>query len=92
MGLITTPTHRVEYQTNIGHMTPGAWDNRNEGRPTDAGAEAHRVMLNESFQPGGVNEHCLVDGAIMHATKVTVIRQCDGKVVAVANAPMFEVV
>jgi hypothetical protein len=93
MGRVTTPTHRVEYVTNVAHMTPGAWHNKNEGRPSDDAAERHRVMLNASLQPGGVNEHCTGhDGTIMHVSKVTVIRQRDGKVVAVANAPMFEVV
>jgi len=90
MGRSTTPTFRTEVvdQEGIHHMT---WNCKTHGRPTNANAETFRKMLNNSYLPGGVNEH-ISKHFILHTSKVSVIRQSTGEVVAVANAPMFEVV
>ncbi len=90
MGRSTTPTFvaRTTDQTGT-HVV--AWNFKTYGKPTDAKAEAFRTKLNESFQPGGVNEHCLTrEGAIIHTSKVEVVRQANNEIVAQATMPTFE--
>jgi hypothetical protein len=56
---------------------------------TNAELEAYRVAMNQSFNKGGVNE--VKVGTIPHISKIVLIHQASGKVVATATMPMFEV-
>lgn len=66
----------------------------NRRKKTDALAEELRQTFNKSFQKGGSNFHLSESaGYILHANKVEIIDEFNGKrVVAVAKMPMFEVV
>jgi len=92
MGRSVTPTYRVEVVTNVGRITPMAWDCKRDGRPNQKNIDQWRVDINKSFQPDGVNWHVSESsGIVQHISKATVIRQSTHEVVAVSEMPMFEV-
>jgi cell division protein FtsI/penicillin-binding protein 2 len=99
MGKVITPTFRAEYRDQAGWHSI-AWNARAgstpqtvHGSPTEANAEKLRRTLNKSFQPTGVNAHVAkVRGYIPHVSRVRVIRQSTGQIMAEAVAPMFEAV
>lgn len=93
MGRSVTPTFRTEVRANIGRYGSFGWDCKVNGRPTQKNADAYRDHMNQSFCPGGVNDHISKSrGVVPHISEVKVIRQSTGEVVVVSNAPMFEVV
>lgn len=93
MGRVTTPKYRAELRTNTPcGLTDMAWNCRTMGTPTVENAEAYRVRLNESFQPGGVNGPRKDDDVVIHVNRVRIVNQFTDRVVAETNAPMFEVV
>lgn len=63
MGRIATPKYVVRYRTVGAHFTPAVWKVRTTkhspgyGRPNVKNLRAHLRALNESFKPGGANEH-----------------------------------
>ena len=88
MGKTITPTYYARYRDQAG------WhDIMWNGRATDTKAEQMRRSLNTSFAHGGVNYGIPeMHGYIVHVSKVEIIRNDGrGRVVARANAPMFEV-
>lgn len=93
MGRSVTPTHRVEVVTNVGTQTPFSWNRKDSGAPNVKNLAKWREALNASFAPKGVNAH-LSDalGVVLHVSKATLIHQRSDDIVAVVNAPLFEVV
>ena len=93
MGRVYTPTYRVEAASNVPGLTIFGWCCRTNGRATDKNADRWRKGMNQSFQPGGNNWHVSkANGVVPHLHEVRIVRQRTGEVVAVASAPMFEVV
>lgn len=96
MGRSYTPAYRIEAECNVPGMSFFAWDVKIHGKPTDANAEKYRVSMNDSFQPGGVNEHIARgDQVVPHIIGIKIVAQKGakaGQVVAEARMPMFEVV
>lgn len=92
MGTSYTPKYRAEYQDQKGwHWI--SYMVQDNGPATEANAEKLRKALNESFQPGGVNEAVSkMNGFIPHVSRLVIVRQSDNKQVANARAPMFEVI
>jgi hypothetical protein len=70
---------------------PMAW---RRGRVSAAKAEEERVAWNKSYAPGGVNWPVSeAIGVVPHVSRLIVREnRLNGRVVAVANAPLFEVV
>ena len=70
--------------------TVTAW----RGHATEKRAEAYRVKMNDSFQPGGANDHIrLKNGGIPHISRVDILTNDRyNSIVATARMPMFEVV
>ena len=92
MGRSTTLTFIAETTDQTGTYVI-TWNTKTHGKPTDENAARYRKGLNDSFLPGGVNEHVITrEGAVIHTSKVKVIRQSSGEVVAKDYAPLFEVV
>lgn len=92
MGRSTTPTYRVEVVANV-PMSWFGWDCRINGLPTAANAEKFRTGYNATFQPNSGHPNATTgDRVVPHISKVQVIRQRTGAVVAEAVGPMFEVV
>ena len=88
-----TLTFRTEVFDNTRRWGRLTWDCKTHGRPTDKNAEKFRVSLNKSYALGGCNYPISQSyGFIIHASKVRVIRQSTGEIVAKADAPTFEIV
>jgi len=93
MGKSSTFTFSASAKVNNGNLDLFGWDCKVYGRPTKKNVEAYRQKLNESFGPNGHNwSMSKACGVQIHVSEVTVTRQSTGEVVAVAKAPMFEVV
>jgi len=79
MGTSITPTFRIEVDTEPRTMgtTTMAWNTKINGRPTSANVHKWFNAMNESFQPGGVNEHAGITftgcRVIRQATRETVV-------------------
>jgi len=88
MGRSIIPTYYAKYRDQSGWHDI-SW----KGRATEAKAEKLRKTLNYSFNPGGCNYHVSkAVGYIIHVSEVKVVRNDrSGEVVAMAKAPMFEV-
>jgi len=105
MGRVVTPKYRVEYRDN--HLMMGkrsadmissidgrpvltmAW--RRE-RPTKKFLENWRKVYNESFLPGGSNEHISeIAKSIPYIFYARIVEQKTGKVICETHMPTFEV-
>lgn len=53
MGRSYTPKYRIEFDNS----TPFSWDSKSYGRPTIVNLRKFRDSMNDSFLPGGANEH-----------------------------------
>lgn len=92
MGRSTAFIYSLDVEANV-NMDMFGWEVKTHGKPTAENAERYRRTMNESFQPNGHNWHISQQmGVVAHLSKVTIVRQRDGKVMAEANAPAFEVV
>lgn len=81
MGRIVTPAFRVEAIRRGGNVVDlYAWDSKVYGRPNGDNLLRFLEKYNESFRPGGINEH--VDREYLEAR---LIRQSTGAVVAEAR-------
>ena len=80
------PTYRIEFNGNTG-LTNQTW-HRDYGRPTNANLDSFINSLKKSTMPGGVNSHI----GQLYIAKAQIVRQATGEVVAVYQAPLFEVV
>jgi hypothetical protein len=105
MGRIITPTHRVEYRSNLLAMGIVRADgcSRVDGKPvhmqawrgraTQARLADWRIQMNKSFQAGGANEHVSkAFNAVDHISFARIVRQADDAVMAEVAMPTFEVV
>lgn len=98
MGRTITPTYRVEYRDQSGWHKQGYADRNGKcvlrKAPTDADAEEFRKAMNRSFNIGGSNYHVSeAAGKILHVSEVVIRKNdMDGRMVAHAKMPMFEVV
>lgn len=88
MGKVITPKYKARYRDQKGWHDI-SW----RGVANDNAAEALRRKLNASFCRGGTNYHISkAAGFIIHVSAVEVlINRADGRVVARADAPLFEV-
>jgi hypothetical protein len=91
VGSSYTPKFRVEYKTQTG-INSASWEIRAFGRPTAKNAEAFRMAMNKSYQPGGTNSHLADEKTgVPHVSSVRVINQRTGRTVCMVQAPTFEV-
>ncbi len=74
MGTTYTPTFRVE----LDGCEARAWNSKRHGRPTDDNLARYVRITNESYLPGGCNEH--LNSAPHWSARL--IRQSNGQVVA----------
>ena len=93
MGHSVTPKYRVEVRGNFTRMgiglTPAAW----RGKVSEQRLEEYRQSMNQSFLPGGVNEHVSrADGFVHHISYARIVRQSDGQIMCAVRAPMFEII
>lgn len=86
MGRISTPAFRIEYSAVVAvasdraiGMTAGAWRSQQAGRPTDANLAKHVAHLEASTKVFGCNAHL----GELRIGAARIVRQADGKVVAV---------
>ena len=92
MGRSYTPKYRIEVKCNVPMDWLGCWDSKQYGRVSNVNAEKYRTTFNQSFLPGGVNAHVSeARGVVPWIYHVDVVRQSDGKVMASAHAPAFEI-
>lgn len=93
MGRSYTPTYRVEYQTDTARWQTMCWDTASHGRPNTASLEKWRRSYNESFAPGGDNEHVSKDlGVVIHISRAKLVHQRTGRVMCEVTMPLFEVI
>ncbi len=97
MGKSLACPYVIEYRDQAGDWNWCVWNVRGgvnrtgHGQPTNANAEAWRVKMNRSFQPGGVNGHVSdARGYVVHINAVRI--KHNGRVVASSSMPMFEAV
>lgn len=87
MGRSITPKYRMETRENIGSGVY-SWD----GRVSVKALERKVMGLNQSFLPGGVNEHVSrLHGIVPYISYARIVNQRTGETVAEWNAPAFQV-
>ena len=86
MGRSYTPKFRIEYVSVGCGITKACWDGKFYGKPTVASLTKHAVGLNDSFKPGGVNEHVSKSFPGARVTSARVVRQADGEVIVTWSA------
>ena len=93
MGRSRTPTHIVRYTQVVEgehqiRFTDSAWPTqakRGGGRPTQANLTRYIEGTNESFEPGGVNEHLSQRGTV-RILGAEIVNQHTGEVKATYSA------
>ncbi len=86
----STPTHCIEVcTTDLTVMSDYPWDSKHYGDANQENLEEWRTTLNDSFQPGGVNEHISeARGVIPHIVSAKLIHQRTGEMVAETEMEM----